>query len=60
VIASLNTAMNKALKTEKVDDALSKLGVDVIGGTPEAFGALVSAETDRWAKVIDEAGIKVE
>ena len=38
VIAQLNAAINKALKTDKVRDALAKLGVDPGGGTPEAFG----------------------
>ena len=59
VIARLNAAVNKALKTEKVRDLLAKLGTDVGGGTPEAFGALVRAETTRWTKVIKDAGIKI-
>jgi tripartite-type tricarboxylate transporter receptor subunit TctC len=59
VVAQLNRAVNAALKTEKVRDALAKLGADVAGGTPEAFGALVRAETARWAKVIKDAGIKI-
>ena len=40
-------------------DALAKLGTDPGGGTPEAFGALVRAETARWTKVIKDAGIKI-
>jgi tripartite-type tricarboxylate transporter receptor subunit TctC len=59
VIARLNAAVNKALKTEKVRDSLAKLGADVSGGTPEEFGALVRAETARWTKVIKDAGIKI-
>src|ERR1700730_1371260 len=47
VIARLNDALNKALKTDKVREALAKLGVDPGGGTPEAFSALVRAETTR-------------
>jgi tripartite-type tricarboxylate transporter receptor subunit TctC len=60
VIARLNEAVNKALTTEKVRDALAKIGVDVGGGTPEQFGTLVHAETMRWTKVIKDAGIKIE
>ena len=59
VIARLNQAVNKALKTDKVRESLAKLGADVGGGTPEAFGALVRAETVRWTKVIKDAGIKI-
>jgi tripartite-type tricarboxylate transporter receptor subunit TctC len=57
VIARLNEAVNRALKTDKVRDALAKMGTDVGGGRPEAFGALVSGEIARWTKVIKEAGI---
>ena len=58
-IARLNEAVNKALKTDKVRDALARLGTDPGGGTPEAFGTLVRAEIARWSKVIKDAGIKV-
>ena len=59
VTARLNEAVNKALKTDKVRDALAKLGTDPGRGTPEAFGALVLAEIERWSKVIKDAGIKI-
>jgi len=59
VTAQLNAAVNKALKTDKVGDALVKMGVDPGGGTPEAFGGLVRAEVTRWAKVIKDADIKI-
>jgi tripartite-type tricarboxylate transporter receptor subunit TctC len=59
VIARLNEAVNKALKTDKVREAFAKLGTDLGGGTPEAFGTLVHAETMRWTTVIHEAGIKI-
>ena len=59
VIARLNEAVNKALKTDKVREALAKLGTDPGGGTPEAFGALVRSETAHWTKVVNEAGIKI-
>lgn len=59
VVAQLNAAVNKAIKTDKVREALLKLGVDPGGGSPEAFGALVRTETARWSKVIKDADIKI-
>jgi tripartite-type tricarboxylate transporter receptor subunit TctC len=59
ITARLNEAVDKALKTDKVRDALAKLGTDPGGGTPEAFGMLVGAEVARWSKVIKDAGIKI-
>ena len=59
VIARLNAAINRALATDKVREALAKLGTDPGGGTPDAFGALVRSETAHWSKVIKDAGIKI-
>ncbi|MBL8707311.1 MAG: tripartite tricarboxylate transporter substrate binding protein [Rhodospirillales bacterium] len=58
-IARLNAAVNKALGTEKVREALAKMGVEVGGGTPEAFGLRARAEAARWSRVIKDAGIKI-
>src|SRR5262249_19616056 len=59
VIAQVNAAIGKALTTDKVREALAKIGTDAGGGTPEAFGALVHGEIVRWTKVIKDAGIKI-
>jgi tripartite-type tricarboxylate transporter receptor subunit TctC len=58
--AKLNAAVNKALKTEKVRDALIKLGVDPGGGTPDEFGKTVSSEIVRWTKIVKDANIKIQ
>jgi len=58
-IARLNAAVNKALQTQKVREALAKIGADPAGGDADAFRALVHAETVRWTKVIKDAGIKI-
>lgn len=58
-VERLNAAINKALKSEKVREAFAKLGTDPGGGTPDAFGKLVNAEVAHWAKVIKDAGIKI-
>jgi tripartite-type tricarboxylate transporter receptor subunit TctC len=59
VIDRLNRTVNYALKTDKVREALARIGTDVGGGTPQEFGAHVHAETVRWTKVIKDAGIKI-
>jgi tripartite-type tricarboxylate transporter receptor subunit TctC len=59
IVAQLNAAMNKAIKTDKVRDALAKLGTDPGGGTPEEFGQLVRSEVAHWTRVIKDAGIKI-
>lgn len=59
VTARLNEAINKALATEKVRDALAKLGVDPGGGTPEEFGVTLHSEIARWGKIVKDANIKI-
>ncbi len=40
---------------------LVELGGETLIGTPEAFGAIIVAETEKWKKVIEGAAIaKVE
>jgi tripartite-type tricarboxylate transporter receptor subunit TctC len=59
VVARLNTAIDKVLKSEKVRDALTKLGVDPAGGSPEAFGTMMHSEIARWGAIVKEANIKI-
>ncbi len=57
VIATLNTAINEALKKPGVRAALAKVGAEPAGGPPEVFGALLKAQIAHWAKVVKDAGI---
>ena len=36
------------------------VGYGVIGSTPEAFSAFLSAEYDKWGKLISSAGHKAD
>ena len=60
VTAQLNAAVNKALASDKVREALAKLGTDPGGGTPEEFGTTLRSEIVRWTKIVKDAGIKVQ
>jgi tripartite-type tricarboxylate transporter receptor subunit TctC len=35
-------------------------GFALIGGTPEEFGVLIKAESDKWAPVIKKAGVRID
>jgi tripartite-type tricarboxylate transporter receptor subunit TctC len=60
VTGRLNAAVNKALASDKVRDALAKLGTDPGGGTPEEFGTTLRSEIVRWTKIVKDADIKVQ
>jgi tripartite-type tricarboxylate transporter receptor subunit TctC len=57
VIAKLNKEINEILAEPTIKARLVDLGGEPLIGTPEAFGAMIVAETDKWKKVIDEAKV---
>ncbi len=59
IIAKLNQAFNEILKDPDVATAISSVGSQTVGGTPEAFGNFIASETAKWAKVIKSADIKL-
>ena len=60
VIVRLNTAVNTVMGSAEIRALVAAQAGDVVTGTPEQFGALIRKDSDRWAKVIREAGIKAE
>jgi tripartite-type tricarboxylate transporter receptor subunit TctC len=60
VIARLNSEINAILKDPDVVQKMQAQGFALVGGTPEAFGALISAESARWAPVIRRIGLKID
>ena len=60
VIDKLNREINEILTDPKAKARLADLGGTVLAGSPADFGKLIAEETDKWAKVIKSAGIKLE
>ena len=61
IIDRLNREINAVLAEPAVQKQLIELGGEPVVGTPEAFGALIVSETDKWKRVIEGADIqKVE
>lgn len=61
VVAKLNRQINAALEDPEVRAKFEQGGsVEVVGGTADAFGALVTAEIARWKTVIEKGGVTVD
>jgi tripartite-type tricarboxylate transporter receptor subunit TctC len=60
IIAKLNAEVRAILELDSVKEVLRSQGLTPVSGTPEAFGRLIAADRDRWAKVVREAGIQPE
>jgi tripartite-type tricarboxylate transporter receptor subunit TctC len=55
---ALHKAAVEALHDAGVKEKLGKLGLTLVGDSPEEFAAYVKSETAKWANVVKEAGIK--
>lgn len=60
VIGALNEAVVATLREEGVRERLAGLGADPAPSTPEAFGALIAADIERWGRVVRAANLRPE
>jgi tripartite-type tricarboxylate transporter receptor subunit TctC len=60
IIDKLNAAINAAIADPKLMARFADLGGTALGGSPVEFGKFIAEQTDKWAKVIKFAGIKLE
>jgi tripartite-type tricarboxylate transporter receptor subunit TctC len=60
IVEKLNREINAVLAEPEMKKRLAELGGEPLAGTPEAFGAAIAAETEKWEKVVKFSGAKVE
>jgi tripartite-type tricarboxylate transporter receptor subunit TctC len=60
IVARLNDAAVKALRSPDVRERMTQIGFDVVAGTPEEFGKFMQDEVTRWTQVVNRGGIKPE
>jgi tripartite-type tricarboxylate transporter receptor subunit TctC len=60
VIDRLNKSAAKALQSDAFKKLSVNEGLAMVGGPPEELDRYVRGEEERWRKVIEEAGIKIE
>jgi tripartite-type tricarboxylate transporter receptor subunit TctC len=60
VVAKLNAEANRILAKPEVKERFTQLGADPVGGTPEALGKFLAAETIKWKEVVRISGAKLD
>ena len=58
IVAKLNAEINAALKLPDVRAKLEAAGIEIQGGTPQDYAALIKSDLVKWGKVVKAAGIQ--
>ena len=60
IIDRLNADINKVLKMPDVRAKLEAAGIEIQGGTPQEYAALIKSDLAKWGKVVKAAKIEQE
>jgi tripartite-type tricarboxylate transporter receptor subunit TctC len=60
IVAALQGALAKGIRSGDARDKLASLNATAIGSTPEALGIFMRADMERWGRVIKAANVKPE
>ncbi len=60
IIEKINHAMVELLGRESIRSALAKEGIDAVSSSPEALAQMMRDDSERWGKIIRDAGLRAE
>ncbi|MGE0559249.1 MAG: Bug family tripartite tricarboxylate transporter substrate binding protein [Burkholderiales bacterium] len=60
VVNKLYDGFSKALRSPEATKRFAEQGAIIVGSSPDEYAKFVKAELAKWAKVVREAGIKVQ
>jgi tripartite-type tricarboxylate transporter receptor subunit TctC len=60
IIMRLNATINEGFSTDEMRTAIEKLGSSLALGSPDLFGAFMTAQSEKWTAVARKAGIRID
>jgi tripartite-type tricarboxylate transporter receptor subunit TctC len=60
IVARLHSEVARILRSAEVRDQLTAQGADIVGNTPDEFGAWIRGEVRKWAGVVRTSGAKLD
>ena len=60
IVDRVNAEVNAVIKEPALAKRIGELGAVPTGGTPENLATFLKSEADKWKRVIDAAGIKID
>jgi tripartite-type tricarboxylate transporter receptor subunit TctC len=60
IVAKVHDDVIQVLKLPEVKARIAEQGADIVGDTPAEFAAFISAESAKYARIIKQAGVKLD
>lgn len=60
VISKLHQDIVQSLGIPAVKEQIAKLGMEIVGSTPEQFGTFLKEENVRWSKVVKDLNLRAD
>jgi tripartite-type tricarboxylate transporter receptor subunit TctC len=60
IVAKINAAINRALAADDVRQRLNAQGFEPAPATPEEFAVFLASEVQKYARIIQEAGVRID
>ncbi len=60
IVERLNSEIARIIARPAIREAWARQGAEPMAMTPDAFGAFMKSDIEKWAKLIEQAGIKMQ
>ena len=60
IVARLHKDISEILDSPEVQKLFASEGADIVHMSTAQFGAYMTSETDKWGRVVKQAGIKAQ
>lgn len=60
IVERLNAEFGRALHTPAIAAQLQGLGLTLVADSPREFAALIAAESAKWRRIVERAGVKAD
>jgi tripartite-type tricarboxylate transporter receptor subunit TctC len=60
LLARLNAAVNQALGLDDLKSDMDRIGFEPVGGSAQAFAALIARDLQKWTPIVKTTGFQIE
>jgi tripartite-type tricarboxylate transporter receptor subunit TctC len=60
IVAKLNAAMDKGLRSQEIQDKLAAIGAQTTPGSPQDFARFIASETVKWREIAKTANVSLD